>query len=311
VKLFIYIVQTSRIKQQSKNLLILVPIFLSANYWWPEQNDVKIELAYYSIIGIISFVFSSWLIYIINDFVDKEKDITHPEKSKRPIVSGKISTKIIIILSVILLFLSLALGIQVNSRFFMCVVGYIILMILYCVILKKIFLIDVLTVSIGYMLRALAGVAIITGSIFFTTTLTFPVWIILCTGFGALFILFIKRLAELNSSRKQLKREVIYKYNLPILNILINSVEILTYVSYIGYCFSYNLFPSVKGNIPSDYSLIFTLPFVIFGMRYYKKLCSQNKFGDQPEEVIFNNKLLSFNFIVWVIMSSLIILFRN
>ena len=149
MKLFLNILKTSRLKQQTKNLLILVPIFLSLNYWWGESSSAITTLLLDSIIGIISFAFSSWFIYIINDFIDKEKDIDHPEKSLRPIVAGEISNKAITALSAILLILSLILGIQLNINFFLCIISYNILMIFYCIFLKKLFLIDVLFVSGG------------------------------------------------------------------------------------------------------------------------------------------------------------------
>jgi len=181
-------------------------------------------------------------------------------------------------------------------------------MVFYCILLKKLFLIDVLIVSVGYMLRALSGVTIITSSKFYDSVANIPIWLLLCTGFGALFVLLIKRLSEIKSS--YLKRDVVEKYNLSQLNLLIITSELLTYFSYLFYCISSSLFPSLKANTPSDYSLLFTLPFVIFGMRYYKNLSSKNDQGDQPEIIIFRNKLLILNFILWVAISSLIIFYR-
>ena len=175
-------------------------------------------------------------------------------------------------------------------------------------IVKKTFLVDVLAVSIGYMLRALCGVTIITSSEFYNSEISIPVWLLLCTGFGALFVLLIKRFSEANSS--YIKRDVIEKYSLKKLNLLINASEILTYLSYLFYCLSFSLFPSLNTNTPSDYSLLITLPFVIFGMRYYKYLTLENNQGDQPEIIIFRYKLLILNFVAWVAISSLIIFYR-
>jgi len=308
VKLLLNILKTSRLKQQTKNLLILVPIFLSLNYWWSETANIKTILLFKSFIGIISFAFSSWFIYIINDFIDREKDTSHPEKALRPIVAGSISNKTVAALCLILLSSSLALGIQLNMNFFLCILSYNFLMIFYCILLKKLFLVDVLAVSIGYMLRALCGVTIITSSEFYNSEISIPVWLLLCTGFGALFVLLIKRFSEANSS--YIKRDVIEKYSLKKLNLLINASEILTYLSYLFYCLSFSLFPSLNTNTPSDYSLLITLPFVIFGMRYYKYLTLKNNQGDQPEIIIFRYKLLILNFVAWVAISSLIIFYR-
>ena len=135
-----------------------------------------------------------------------------------------------------------------------------------------------------------------------------PIWLLLCTGFGALFVLLIKRLTEIKSN--YLKSAVIKNYRLSRLHLLIISSELLTYFSYLFYCISSNLFPSLKANTPSDYSLLFTMPFVVFGMRYYKYLSLNNDKGDQPEVIIFKNKLLILNFILWVSISSLIIFYR-
>ena len=85
---------TSRPKQQFKNILVIIPFVLSANLWIGISSQIISNLVSDLLMGLASFVLGSWFIYIINDSVDKNTDKGHPEKSKRPIVSGKLSGKV-------------------------------------------------------------------------------------------------------------------------------------------------------------------------------------------------------------------------
>ena len=301
---------TSRPKQQFKNILVIIPFVLSANLWIGISSQIISNLVSDLLMGLASFVLGSWFIYIINDSVDKNTDKGHPEKSKRPIVSGKLSGKVIIATSLIILISSLVIGFAVNTIFLFALLAYLILMTLYSLYIKKLFFLDIISVASGYMLRVYAGAAIVTNNI--SNSLGVSVWLILCTGFASLFVLSIKRFSELNndelSKRSSLNTS---KFNSTFLNYSINFSEFITYISYAFYCISINFFSIFKGNTPSDLSLLLTLPLVIMGMRRFKKDSINSTYGDQPEEVIFKSNFIKIIFISWIIFSALIIYFRN
>jgi len=292
-------------------------MLFSINLWWSDNSVANTLTILNSIVGTLSFGFSSWMIYIINDFVDKENDKTHPVKSGRPIASGLISINIAILLIIIFLSLSLIAAYSLEIDFFLSVISYQILMICYCFFLKKIFIVDVISVATGYMLRAFGGALVVQYShshfirlgLITENVINISIWLTLCTGLGSLFVLLMKRYSELSSRNKgHLKRNVIYKYDLNILSKSIIASELMTYFCYLGYCISSSFTSELlKGNTPPDYSLILTLPWVIIGMRRYKYVSTAFHIGEHPEQVITKDKLLQLIFILWVISCTFLI----
>jgi 4-hydroxybenzoate polyprenyltransferase len=300
------ILKTSRPKQLVKNILVIIPILLSINLWLSQTSEIKFELLLYSLTGIFSFATSSWMIYIINDFLDIKIDRAHPIKSKRAIASGAVSFRVSVILICTLALLSIISSYFLGIHFLTSVILYQILMISYCIYLKRIFLLDIFIVSIGYTLRVFGGAMLLRGIGLITAQINISIWLYLCTALGSFFVLLIKRSSEI-SNNVIIKRKSIEKYNQSILNKIIIFTEISTYGCYALYCISSPFGFIFKGNTPENYSLIITLPLVIIGMRRYKITSSLNKLGEHPEEVILKDKILQVTFISWVILSAALI----
>lgn len=300
------ILKTSRPKQLIKNILVIIPILLSINLWISQTSEIKLELLIYSLTGIFSFATSSWMIYIINDLLDIKIDSVHPIKSKRAIASGLVTLKICIIIIGTLAFLSIFSSYFLGVYFLSSVIIYQMLMISYCIYLKKIFLLDILIVSIGYTLRVFGGAMLVKDLGLISNKMSISVWLYLCTILGSFFVLLIKRNSEI-SNNAIIKRKSIEKYNQLILNKIIIFTELLTYAAYALYCISNPFGFIFKGNTPENYSLIITLPLVIIGMRRYKITSSLDKLGEHPEEVILKDKILQITFISWILLSAVLI----
>ena len=300
------ILKTSRPKQLIKNILVIIPIMLSINLWISQASEIKLELLIYSLTGIFSFATSSWMIYIINDLLDIKIDSAHPIKSKRAIASGLVTLKVCIMIISTLAFLSIFSSYFLGIYFLTSVIIYQILMISYCVYLKKIFLLDILIVSIGYTLRVFGGAMLIRNLGLIDNKINISIWLYLCTILGSFFVLLIKRDSEI-SNNSIIKRKSIEKYNQLILNKIIIFTELLTYGAYALYCISSPFEFIFKGNTPENYSLIITLPLVIIGMRRYKITSSLEKLGEHPEEVILKDKILQITFIFWILLSVVLI----
>ena len=181
-------------------------------------------------------------------------------------------------------------------------------MTLYSLIIKKVFLVDIISIAIGYMLRVYGGAIIVVNSI--EETISVSIWLILCTGFASLFVLSIKRFSEITND-KLTSRSSLSGNKSKLLYNSINLNELLTYISYSFYCISINFSSIFSANTPSDLSLLLTLPLVILGMRRFKKDSLNSSYGDQPEEIIFKSKFIILIFFSWIIISSLIIYVRN
>jgi len=205
-----------------------------------------------------------------------------------------------------LAFLSIFSSYFLGIYFLSSVIIYQILMISYCVYLKKIFLLDILIVSIGYTLRVFGGAMLIRNLGLIDNKINISIWLYLCTILGSFFVLLIKRDSEI-SNNSIIKRKSIEKYNQLILNKIIIFTELLTYGAYALYCISSPFEFIFKGNTPENYSLIITLPLVIIGMRRYKITSSLEKLGEHPEEVVLKDKVLQITFVSWVLLSAVLI----
>ena len=302
------IILTSRPKQQIKNILVIIPFILSVNLWYSLPSNLIINLLTNVLIGLVSFILGSWFIYIVNDYIDRNADKNHPEKSNKPITSNKIPQKLIMLMSALILISSVSFGLITTSRFLFILCFYISLMTLYSLIIKKVFLVDIISIAIGYMLRVYGGAIIVVYSI--DETINVSIWLILCTGFASLFVLSIKRFSEITND-KLTSRSSLSGNKSKLLYNSINLNELLTYISYSFYCISINFSSIFSANTPSDLSLLLTLPLVILGMRRFKKDSLNSSYGDQPEEIIFKSKFIILIFFSWIIISSLIIYVRN
>ena len=166
-------------------------------------------------------------------------------------------------------------------------------MIFYSLYFKKIIFIDILIISIGFILRAVAGAVI----------LQIPIspWLYVCTGLGALFIGFAKRRSEINNSKNNYEnqRETLKIYSKTLLDQLISLFASSTLMSYVLYSF-------LSSNLPSNHSMMLTIPFVVFGILRYKNL------GEFPEEIILSDKPLITTIALWIILSlSILVIFRT
>lgn len=271
-----YIIKLLRPKQWIKNFFVFGAILFSNNF--TNFNIVK-----NNILTFIAFCFISSTVYILNDMVDLERDRKHPIKSKRPIASGKVSTTKATIVGIILATLSLIIAVNLDKYIAIIILIYLFNNILYSFKLKNIVLVDVFSISIGFILRVLAGGV--------STGVKTSSWIILCTLFLSLFLGFGKRRNELiilgESANEH--RENLSQYTEKLLDQLINIVLTCTIVFYAIYC--------IAGS--SSDKFIWTNIFVIFGvLRYYYLMYSKGE-GGSPTELVLKDKQLLNCVLLW------------
>ena len=187
-------------------------------------------------------------------------------------------------------------------------------------ILKKIVILDVLCISCGFILRAVAGTFAIDGTNltrgidpllgttnFATIHLNISPWLYVVTGLGALFIALIKRRGELTkiSSSLAKQRPILREYTTLLLDQLIAIVAAATLVSYTLYTFSSGL--TINENIPENNSMMLTIPFVAFGLFRYLYLLYSRDLGEAPEDVLLKDIPLCINIILWLVTSVLVL----
>ncbi len=282
-----FLVIAMRPKQWTKNGLLFIGLIFS-------NNILHLPMLALSVGGFVLFCLMSSGIYLINDLVDIDKDREHPTKCRRPLASGKLHPKVAVAAAAAYVLGALVIGFQMNVGFGLALVGYVLLNVGYSFALKHLVLIDVFAIAAGFVLRAIAGAAIIAVPI--------SPWLYVCTILGALFIGFGKRRHELIllSDGATNHRPILQEYTRPMLDQTITIVIATTIMAYSLYTFS-------AENLPKNGSMMLTIPFVIYGVLRYLYLIHVKNAGGSPEEMLLKDKPLLFDALLWVIASATIL----
>ena len=279
-----------RTQQWIKNIFLFAGLVFSRQFYEPESIVINIY-------AFLIFSILSSGSYILNDIIDYEGDKIHPIKSKRPIAAGRIQRKTAGIIAVPLVIGALFLARLINDQFFYTCVLYIILTVLYSLKVKHIVILDVLFVAIGYVLRAIAGAVAIRVEI--------SSWLLLCTLLLALFLVISKRRTEIVMLGEEAvkHRKILFHYPVDLLNQLI---AIVTSACIVSYCL-YTLAPETVEKFQTR-NLIFTVPFVVYGIFRYLYITYKKVETDIPEKVVMTDLPLQICLISWFIVCLLILL---
>lgn len=285
LKIPILFFEQLRPNQWTKNLLIFAAFIFSI------QNMKLVDFLNVTF-GFFLFSFVAGCVYILNDFVDREVDKQHPEKCNRPMASGKLKPHLAFTFGFALLFSSLYFSYFLNPLFFVVLVIYFLLNIAYSFKLKHVVIIDVLIIASGFVFRAISGALVI--------HVPFTPWFLLCAMLLALFLAIGKRRHELISlsNSNHLKRKVLGNYSLPLLDQMSN---IVTTGTLLTYC----LFTFDSGN---TIHLMWTIPFVIYGIFRYLYLIHVENKGGKPEQILLQDKHILFTVVLYTISVILILI---
>jgi len=176
-----YIFLSFRLKDWIGNLFVFIPLILAGLIF-----DCGFFLK--TVEAFFLFSLSAGAVSILNDVLDIEKDKKHPEKSKRPIASGKLNSGVALFISLILIVLSLWLALQINLRFTILFASFIILDIIYSLWLEKARFVNSIFVALTYAIRVYAGGAVINSSL--------NIWYFIFSFLFGLFHFFYKKKKE-------------------------------------------------------------------------------------------------------------------
>jgi len=279
--MIITIVKALRVYQWSKNLLVFAALIFAQQLQVPAQFMR-------SIIAFAAFCAASSAIYLFNDIMDIENDRVHPEKCTRPLASGALSIGMAAGMIAGLLTAAAILAVQLNGPFCAILAFYVVLIVLYSLRLKRLVIVDVMVVAIGFVIRAMAGAIAL--------SVTFSNWLVVCTMFLALFLGFSKRRHEIRFLNEGATnhRPVLLHYTIPYLdslNILVAGATLITYTIY-------TCSPEVVVRLGTD-KLYLTLPFVVYGLFRYLYLVQQNLDGGDPSSSLLKDKPLAFTVLLW------------
>ncbi|MCZ7543462.1 MAG: UbiA prenyltransferase family protein [Anaerolineae bacterium] len=150
------LVRTTRPKQWIKNGFIFVPLVFDGQMF-PLSGDPFLR----TVAGFILLCMTGSTIYLVNDIVDIERDKLHPTKCKRPLPAGELSVRVAAVAAVVLPLIALALGYLLEPAFALVLATYLALHLTYSFRIKNMVILDVMAVAVGFVLRVVAGVALI------------------------------------------------------------------------------------------------------------------------------------------------------
>jgi len=237
-----------------------------------------------TLFAVVAFCLGSSSIYLVNDILDVEEDRRHPEKCKRPIAAGELSVAGAWIAAGLSFALSMGFAWAGKGQplaVLWVVLAYVLMNFAYSIKLKHVVLVDAFCIATGFLLRVQAG----------ALAIGVPVshWLFLCTLFLSLFLALCKRKAEsdLLGAEAGSHRKILRDYNPAFLDQMVTLLAACTIVAYTMYTVS----DQTKAKFGEDHILVWTVPFVVFGLGRYLLLVQTQKGGGNPTRVLLGGDL--------------------
>jgi 4-hydroxybenzoate polyprenyltransferase len=276
------IVRSLRPRQWAKNLFVFAGLVFSQQLLTPK--------AWTAGAAFLLFCALSGAVYLLNDVADAEKDRLHPEKRRRPVAAGVLPRGLALAVGVALIAVALVLSFRLSFDFGLVGAAYAVLLTAYSVWLKRLVILDVLTVAIGFVLRAVAGAVAIDVDI--------SGWLLICTVLVALFLALGKRRHEYLTLHGDAAahRPILAEYSEGFLDQMIAVVTASTVTAYALYTMS----PETVAKFHSRL-LPLTLPFVLYGVFRYLYLLYRRQLGGNPSDLFLQDRALIVNTLCWVL----------
>jgi 4-hydroxybenzoate polyprenyltransferase len=278
----------ARPKQWTKNGFVLAGLVFAGEALQPSS-------VLSALLAFVAFCALSGAVYAANDVLDVGEDRKHPTKRSRPVASGEISVGAATAFSILLALFGLGLAAYVGVWVALAGLAYLLLQAVYTPILKHQAILDVMSISGGFVLRALAGVAAVGVAI--------SPWLIVCTGLLTLFLGFSKRrheLAVLGEGGTEYRRNL-KDYSLEMLDQMMNIMVAATIIAYTLYTFfAYE-----------NHLMMASIPFVIYGVFRYLLLVHRDG-GDNPDVLLIQDRPLQIALLLWLaVVMTVIYLFSG
>ncbi|MFQ5507070.1 MAG: decaprenyl-phosphate phosphoribosyltransferase [Planctomycetota bacterium] len=277
------LLEAMRPHQWVKNLLVFAPLVF-AERMFQAGPLARATAAFAAFCCIASAV------YLLNDLMDLRADQCHPEKKERALASGRLERRAAMIalsaLTVIGLLIGATFGFVVPLGFYWAI------NVAYSFGLRHFVILDAMCISIGFLLRVFAGGQAIDVQI--------SDWLILCTFFIAMLLAFGKRRHELSILGEDSSghRKTLDDYSLQFLDQMIAPLGALTVMAYAVY----TIWPATIEKF-GTHELVFTVPFVVFGIFRYLFLVHERGEGGNPARLLLRDRALVINILAWLLVS--------
>lgn len=286
---------TARPRQWIKSTFIFAPALFSLRIFEP---GIVLSL----LAGAIGFSLIASAIYTFNDIINRFEDSLHPLKKNRPLAAGEMKVSSAAVISVILFTSGMLILVSQSSAAALYGLGYAVLMVTYTLILRRLFILDVIAISCGFVLRIETGAKLIDEPV--------SHWLLLCTFAIALFLGMIKRrqeLAALAEADRPVSRRVLVNY--PDLGIVDGWVNVLAGITVLCYA----LYTVDAQTIAKHHTsaLIYTIPLVLYGIFRYQSLACSGRAGEDPAILILSDLGLKLVILCWIALTAAILYMAN
>jgi 4-hydroxybenzoate polyprenyltransferase len=275
------LVVSLRPAQWAKNLFVLAPLVFGGLL-------LDLQAGLRAFLALAAFCAASSAVYLVNDLRDREEDRRHPLKRLRPLAAGTLAVPTAVAAVVLLGAGALVLAVYLGTDFALILLAYLALNLLYTFWFKHMVILDVMSISLGFVLRVLAGAAAL--------DVLVSRWLFLCTTFLALFLAFSKRRHEITllAGEASGQRRVLDHYSPAFLDQMINVVTASAVVAYALYAVS----PETVEKYHTE-DLIYTIPLVLYGIFRYLYLMYQRPGERNPTEAILRDPPFLINMLLW------------
>jgi 4-hydroxybenzoate polyprenyltransferase len=280
-----------RPKQCVKNAFVLAPLLFGGR-----ATDPGAVMASLGAAGLFSLLASG--MYAVNDAYDADKDRAHPRKRTRPIAARRISSRAGTAVGVGMSAMAVCGAWLLDPRFGIIGLIYVLVNLAYTLVLAEVVLIDVFTVASFFLMRLLAGAAVV--------DVMPSIWLLLCGGLLALHLAVAKRRHELaflgdDSARH---RAVLAKYGIQFLDQASSVLLSVTVVSYMMYTLSSETAERAGGDV-----LAYSVVFVLFGVFRYLYLSHHESGGGDPAETLLTDRHLQATVLLWSLYCGWVVYF--
>ncbi len=275
------VLRAIRPHQWVKNIFVLAALLFAGGE--AHQEITRADL-WATLLAIGAFCLGSSTIYLVNDIMDVESDRKHPTKCRRPIAAGELSIPAAWVASFVCLAGSVALALMVGGEpipLLWIVGAYVVMNYAYSIRLKHVVLVDAFCIAAGFLFRVQGGALAVGVEV--------SHWLFLCTLFLSLFLALCKRKAEtdLLGDGAESHRKILREYNGPFLDQMITLLAACTVVAYTMYTVS----DVTSLKFGEDHILVWTVPFVVFGLGRYMLLVNTQRGGGSPTRVLLGGDL--------------------
>lgn len=288
------IIISMRPRQWFKNLFLFAGLVFSLHL-------LHLDYFFRTLIAFFLFSLLTGSVYIINDLVDFEKDKKHPKKSNRPIASLKLAKSTAVFAVIILLPITISAGFFLNTKYGIIQIVYFILQLFYSFYGKNIVILDVMLISFGFVIRAVAGS--------FVIDIGISHWLLICTLLLSIFLALCKRRHELvytDIKSNAETRAVLSEYRVDMIDQMISIATASTLMAYILYTISQDVVMKFRTT-----NLLFTIPMVLFGIFRYLYIVYVLKDGESPERVVLSDTAMIINIVLWFVAVVMILYFKD